>query len=330
MNDGLLTEIRSKFLEAKRILVVSHIRPDGDAVGSLLGLGLALQASGKEVQMVLSDKLPAGFRHLPGSEQVRVKAEGVFDLVVALDCSDLARIGEALTLPAAVSGSSTRPVDINIDHHFTNLRFGAYNLVESDAAATSEIIAQHLSEFGLSLSQPVAETLLTGILTDTLGFCTSNMSPNVLRVAANLMEAGANLPDLYHNALMSRSFDAARYWGAGLSRLQREGPIVWAALTLEDRHTVGYPGRDDADLINVISSIDDAEVSLVFIEQNHATVKVSWRAQPGYDVSLIALRFGGGGHKSAAGAEIPGALQEVQKKVIEATRSLFTFGGTSG
>ena len=108
-----------------------------------------------------------------------------------------------------------------------------------------------------------------------------------------------------------------------MTRLQRDGPIVWATLTLEDRHTVGYPGRDDADLINVVSSIDDAEVALVFVEQNHNAVKVSWRAQPGYDVSLIALQFGGGGHKVAAGAEIPGALQEVQLKVIEATRSLF-------
>ena len=237
MSDGLLTDIRSKFLQSKRILVVSHVRPDGDAVGALLGLGLALQAAGREVQMVLSDKLPAGYRHLQGSELVRVKAEGVFDLVVVLDCSDLARTGEALNVNAA-EGSSSRPVDINIDHHFTNLRFAACNLVEPEAAATSEIIAQHLTEFGLSLSQPVAEALLTGILTDTLGFRTSNMSPGVLRCAAGLMEAGANLPDLYHNALMSRSFDAARYWGAGLSRLQREGPIVWATLTLEDRRTV--------------------------------------------------------------------------------------------
>jgi phosphoesterase RecJ-like protein len=323
MNDGLLKEIRASLGAAQKILVVSHIRPDGDAVGSLLGLGLALQSIGKEVQMVLSDKLPAGFRHLSGSQQVHAKAEAVFDLVVAVDCSDLSRIGEALIVSIGNSLSSTLAVDINIDHHVTNLMFARCNLVEPEAAATSEILARHLPDFGLSLSQPVADALLTGILTDTLGFRTSNMTSRVLRTAADLMEAGAKLPDLYRDALMSRSFNAARYWGAGLSRLERDGPMVWATLTLDDRRKVGYPGRDDADLINVVSAIDDAEVALVFVEQNHDSVKVSWRAQSGYDVAQVALRFGGGGHKVAAGADIPGALSEVQTKVLEATRALF-------
>ncbi len=323
MGDPVLVEIQRELQAASRILVASHIRPDGDAVGSLLGLGLALQAAGKDVQMVLSDKLPGGYRHLEGSQQVVDKAQGVFDLTVAVDCSDLGRLGDALNLTDGNGVTNTLGVDINIDHHITNLKFGRFNLVESEAAATSEILARYITDFGLCLSQPVAEAFLTGMLTDTLGFRTSNMSPKVLRTAANLMELGANLPDLYRDALMSRSFQAARYWGAGLSRLEREGGLVWATLTLADRRAIGYPGRDDADLINVVSSIDDAEISMVFVEQNHDSVKVSWRAQAGYDVSQIAMRFGGGGHKVAAGAEIPGALSEVQEKVLEATRALF-------
>jgi phosphoesterase RecJ-like protein len=323
MDDGLLAKIRLSLSEANRILVVSHIRPDGDAIGSLLGLGMALLAAGKDVQMVLSDKLPAGFRHLPGSEQVRARPEGHFDLSVVVDCSDLERVGEALVVRTGNGLPQTLPPDINIDHHVTNEMFARYNLVESEAVATSEVLSRYLTDFGLTLTQPVADALLTGILTDTLGFRTSNMTPGVLRTAANLMEAGANLSDLYRFALMSRSFNAARYWGAGLTRLQRDGPMVWATLTLDDRRMVGYPGRDDADIINVVSSIDDAEVSLVFVEQNHESVKVSWRAQPGYDVSRVALSFGGGGHKVAAGADIPGALSEVQEKVLEATRALF-------
>jgi phosphoesterase RecJ-like protein len=289
----------------------------------MLGLGLALQAAGKDVQMVLSDKLPSGFRHLPGSQQVCTRAEGAFDVAVAVDCSDLSRAGDALVVHNGSGAVSTQAVDINIDHHVTNLMFARYNLVESEATATSEILARYLTDFGLPLTQPVADAFLTGILTDTLGFRTSNMTPRVLRAAADLMDAGANLPDLYRDALMSRSFVAARYWGAGLSKLERDGRLVWATLTLEDRRLVGYPGRDDADLINVVSSIDDAEVSLVFVEQNHDSVKVSWRSQPGYDVSKVALSFGGGGHRVAAGAEIPGALSEVQAKVLEATRALF-------
>lgn len=323
MNERALEEIRQALQEANRILLVTHVRPDGDAIGALLGLGLALQASGKTVQMILPEKLPSGFRHLPGSDQVSVQAEGAFDLAVILDCSDLGRVGDALLVRNGSNEKTAHAPDINIDHHITNTFFGRFNLIESEAAATSEILARNLAALGLSLTKPVAETLLTGILTDTLGFRTSNMKPGVLRLAADLMEAGANLPELYNAALNSKSFTAARYWGAGLSQLQRDGSIAWATLSLSDRRLVGYPGRDDADLINVVSSIEEAEVALVFVEQDHDTVKVSWRSRPGFDVSQVASGFGGGGHKAAAGAEIPGGLPEVQAKVLAATRALF-------
>lgn len=332
MNEALIQSIRQRLESAQRILVVSHVRPDGDAVGSLLGLGLALQSTGKDVQMVLSDRVPLSFRHLSGANQVRTRPEGKFDLVAVVDCSDLQRTGDALkeVLCTGDNGSSGNGIpDINIDHHITNLNFASINLVETGAVATSEILAKILPELGLSLTDPVASALLTGIITDTLGFRTSNMTPEVLRVAAKLMDTGADLADLYRNALLGRSFEAARYWGKGLSNLQREGPLVWTTLSLEDRRQAGYPGRDDADLINIVSSIDDADIALVFVEQNPDLVKVSWRAQPGFDVSQIALSFGGGGHKAASGAELQGSLEEVKKKVLEATRTLLYSSLTS-
>jgi phosphoesterase RecJ-like protein len=149
------------------------------------------------------------------------------------------------------------------------------------------------------------------------------MTSRAMRVSADLMDAGAELPDLYRRSLSERSYEAARYWGMGLGKLQREDSLVWATLTTADRKAVEYPGRDDADLINVLSSIKDANVALVFVEQNHNRVKVSWRAQPGFDVSQVALSFGGGGHKAASGAEVEGTLAEVQEKVLKATRALF-------
>ncbi len=320
MNDTLIHELRQKIHDARRVLVISHIRPDGDAVGSLLGFGLALQEAGKEVQMVLSDGFPAGLRHLPGSDQVLARPTGNFDLVAALDCSDLSRTGAAFKSMKL----DDHPPDLNIDHHVTNLMFARMNLVDLEAVATAEIITRLLPQLQLPLNKPIASTLLTGIITDTLGFRTSNMTPRALRIAAELMEAGADLPELYRLALVERSFEAARFWGMGLSRLQRENSIVWATLTTADRKAVEYPGRDDADLINILASIKDAEIALVFVEQNHHRVKVSWRAQPGWDVSRVALHFGGGGHKAASGAELEGTLEEVQAKVLEATRALFT------
>jgi phosphoesterase RecJ-like protein len=168
----------------------------------------------------------------------------------------------------------------------------------------------------------VAAALLTGIITDTLGFRTSNMTPKALRVAADLMEAGADLPDLYQRSLVERSFEAMRFWAAGLARLEREGPIVWTTLSMADRLGTGYPGRDDADLINELSAITDAAVSIVFVEQPSGKVKVSWRAQPGIDVSAIALKFGGGGHPSAAGAEVEGSLDDVRQRILLETRQM--------
>src|SRR5262249_8264668 len=148
-----------------------------------------------------------------------------------------------------------------------------------------------------AITPPVAAALVTGIVTDTLGFRTSNTTPAALRQTALLMETGIDMPDLYNRALLRRSFPAARYWGAGLSSLRTEDGIVYGTLTMADRKSSGYSGNDDADLINVISSIEDHLVGMIFVEQHDNHVKISWRAlQPGIDVSKIAKSFGGGGH----------------------------------
>ena len=305
---------RQTIAENEKFLVVSHIRPDGDAVGSVLGLGLALQAVGKDVLMVLEDGVPKSYRHLTGSDQIVKKADGEDRCTIVVDCSDQLRVGSVIPEDA-------RPV-LNIDHHNTNLNFAAINVVDSGAAATCQMLATLLPAWDLPIPREVAEALLTGILTDTIGFRVSSTSPAVLRIAADLFERGADLPTLYAKALMFRSYRALRYWGAGLSALKLEGRLLWTRLTLEDRKAVGYPGRDDADLVNILQTVEDADVFVIFIEQDDGTVKVSWRARPGYDVSQIALQFGGGGHKPAAGASIPGTLDEVIQKVLGETRKI--------
>lgn len=300
--------------QAQRVLVVSHVRPDGDAVGSLLGLGMSLQGIGKNVQMVLADGVPPAFRHLPGHDLICKQAKGVFDLVAVVDASDLQRVGKALD---GIPGP-----DINIDHHLTNLNFARLNLVEPHAVATSAILAEHLPEWGLPVTAEIASALLTGIISDTLGFRTSNMTAKTLRLAANLMDIGPDMPELYNRALVRRSFAATRYWGLGLSHIEHQDRLVWTSLTLADRSAINYPGNDDADLINILSSIEEMDVAVIFVEQRGGKVKVSWRAVPGVDVSAVALTFGGGGHAAAAGAEIQGSLVEVQNRVIQATLPL--------
>jgi phosphoesterase RecJ-like protein len=142
-------------------------------------------------------------------------------------------------------------------------------------------------------------------------------------MVAQLIELGAPLAEIYERALNRRSVIAARYWGRGLSRLEQEDGLVWTCLTLEDRQSVGYSGKDDADLINLLSTIDGAEVTVIFVEQPKGAVKVSWRSRAGLNIAPLAEAFGGGGHHQAAGAMIVGELEEVTKRVISATRGIF-------
>jgi phosphoesterase RecJ-like protein len=313
MENSLHGQIKQLLHDASKVLVVSHIRPDGDAVGSLLGMGLALKDQGKEVQMVLSDGVPSVFRHLPGTDLVRHHAHSEYDFSITLDCSDILRTGESL---------QGRQPDLNIDHHVTNLNFAKVNFVMPEAVATSAILAEFMESWGLVITEDIAKVLLSGIVSDTIGFRTPNVTPHTMRLAADLMEHGPNLSDLYTRALIRRSFEAAHYWGYGLLNLKREGRLVWAALSLKNREDAGYPGKDDADLINVISNLDGVDISVLFVEQSQGKVKVSWRGQPGYDVAQLALSFGGGGHPAAAGAELEGLISDVEEKVLTATKSV--------
>jgi phosphoesterase RecJ-like protein len=307
--------IKERLEKSKNVVVASHVRPDGDAIGSLLALGLALQDAGKSVQMVLVDGVSASFKHLEGSEQILKEPSRVHDTFISVDCADFKRLGKAFetfSLP-----------DINIDHHKTNERFGQLNLIEAEEVATAAILANHLPEWGYSITKPIAAALLTGIVTDTLGFRTPNTNPSALRLCAMLMETGVDMPDLYMRSLVKKSFPAARYWGAGLSRLEQKDGIVWATLTVDDRKKAGYGGNDDADLINLVSAIEGKKVGMIFVEQSDHHVKISWRAlEPGIDVSKVAKHFSGGGHAAAAGADIPGTLKEIQPLVLKTTIEL--------
>lgn len=306
--------IREKLSLSQSLAIVSHVRPDGDAVGSLLGLGQALIKAGKNVQMVLQDGLPEKYHALAYSDRVIRLLEPGFDTLIVVDSSDIERTGSVLA-------DYPKP-DICIDHHKTNLLFAHINLVEPDSVATAAILAQHMPAWGLEIDPDVASSLLTGIIADTIGFRTSNINSDAMRLAADLMDKGADLARLYGQVLVNRSILEMRYWGAGLAKLTHSDAIVYTTLTLHDRIASGYSENDDADLINVLSAIKEAKIAMIFVEQEDGSVKVSWRANSGIDVSGVAYAFGGGGHAAAAGADIKGDLTSVKQSVITATRKL--------
>jgi phosphoesterase RecJ-like protein len=304
-------QIKELFNNATVIGITSHVRPDGDAVGSVLALGLALINAGKKVEMVLHSGVSKTFRHLTGAELIKRTFSSERDLFIVVDSSDELRTGGVL---------NGRQADIVIDHHITNKSFGKVNLIVPEAVATCDILARHMPAWGLKIDKDVASALLSGIISDSIGFRTSNTTAASLRIAADLMDKGADITALYSKALISKPFESFNYWGYGLAKLQREDGLVWTTLTLEDRKNAGYSDEDDADLTNILSSIEDIDIAVLFIEQKTNHVKVSWRARPGLNVATIADSLGGGGHPPAAGADLEGNLSEVQEKILKLTR----------
>jgi phosphoesterase RecJ-like protein len=305
------TKIQRLLTQSDTPLILSHIRPDGDAIGSIIGLSLALQKKGKKPQMVLTDGVPRKFKFLTGAGQITRRIKGNYDLVVALDCADKKRVGSLTELP---------DVHINIDHHVTNELYAETNLVIPEQPATTAILAEYLPHWGFTIDKDVASALLMGMITDTIGFSISSVTPGFLRLAADLMEKGADLPSLYRQALTTQSLPASIIWGNSLLRIKSEGNLAWTTITLEDRTNAAYQGNDDADLTNHLSLLEKIDVSVLFNEQKDDKVKVSWRSNAKFNVSKIAMLFDGGGHPPAAGAEVTGGLEKVMEIVLGETK----------
>lgn len=310
-SDQIHTKIQRLLTRSDTPLILSHIRPDGDAIGSIIGLSLALQKRGKKPQMVLTGGLPRKFSFLAGADQITRDIKSNYDLIVALDCADKKRVG---------SPTELADIHINIDHHITNELYAETNLVIPEQSATTAILAEYLPSWGFPIDKDIANALLVGMITDTIGFRTSNVTPGFLRLAADLMEKGADLSSLYHQALTAQSLSASMIWGNSLSRIKSEGNLAWTTITLEDRANARYQGKDDADLTNHLSSLEKIDVAILFNEQKDGKVKVSWRSNTKFDVSKIAMLFDGGGHPPAAGAEITGSLETVMELVLEETK----------
>jgi phosphoesterase RecJ-like protein len=315
-NQETVNTIRWQLKQSHKVLVVTHQRPDGDAIGSLLAIGLPLITIGKEVQLVIKDGVPDNFCFLEGSELIQTKPDSKVDYIIVVDSAELERTNTDF--------SDYAMPDLNIDHHKTNTNFAKNNLVIKDAVATAEILAKYLPLFGLPITKSVANALLVGIVTDTIGFRTTNVNPGVLRLVADLMELGGDLTDIYYKTIVEQSLSSARYWGAGLTKIQMEDGLVWTTLTLEERNNAGYAARDDADLVKILSAINGAKIALILTEQDAGYVKISWRlcgsVETELDVSDIAQKFGGGGHKAAAGADVKGEINEVLEKALIETR----------
>ena len=297
---------------AEHILAITHISPDGDAIGSLLGLGWVLEELGKDHILACADRVPRNYRYLPGSEWVvqEPHPQGV-DLVVSLDASDPGRMGTAYD-SQALHGIPLA----NIDHHVTNVRFGTWNWVDPSVAAATMLVLELLDRLGVPLNEKIALCLLNGLATDTRGFRTSNTTVQEMKAATRLMKTGASLSQVMHHAFNQRSFSSIRLWGATLQTVKLDRRIIWGEITLSTQRKVSGGDISYGGLANFILAAEGADVSVVFTEAENGDVDVGFRAMPGMDISGVAQDLGGGGHPQAAGCTLAGPLSAVRRQVL--------------
>ena len=305
-----------RYLEAaQRVYIACHIIPDGDAVGSLLGLGWTLRRLGKECTMACADPVPLRFDFLSGADEIVAHPPSDEEIIVAVDSSDTERLG-ALYDPAVFA---SRPV-INIDHHITNTRFGTENLVYL-VPSTAEIIYALVRRLGVHLDEDIATPLLTGLITDTRCFRTGNVTARQLRTAVALMRAGASITDITERVFNHKSISTICLWGQALAGVQTQDRIVWTEVDRETQRRCAASANDLGGLVSFLGGTRGVDVAIVFTEKDDGHIEASMRAGPGLDVSGVAFKLGGGGHPRAAGCSIDGDMTAVRERVLGETKA---------
>ncbi|MHB0913406.1 MAG: DHH family phosphoesterase [Armatimonadota bacterium] len=310
---------RSKLSEAARIIADSgsfflagHTSPDGDCLGSICALTIALSRLGKSVTPVSVDGVPDAYSFLPAVDRIQSRVpEGEFDAAIIVDSDRPDRLG-----PSEEVLARCRRL-IVIDHHLDGQWTAGVQLIDNRSASCGEIVYELLRELGVALDQEIAECIMTAVVTDTGSFRFSNVTPSTLRVAAELVEAGALPGKVAHAVYEARTPSATKLLGLALSKLTVTdgGRIAYAAITRADMEAAGSDDSESEGIVNFVRSIRGVDVGILFRETLEGTVRVSLRSNDGLDVSQVARAFGGGGHKAAAGctveAELPSAIELV-------------------
>lgn len=315
-----LSDAAAAIHDSRSIVLACHVNPDGDALGSLLGLALALIPLGKELVCLSADGVPDILRFLPGMELVTQTTNvPAFDLALVVDSGELPRVGDTVK---PLIGRAKRVVDI--DHHVTAGAFGDIRVLDSRAASTAEIVYALLETLGAPITSDIATCLFTGVITDTGSFRFQNVTPNTLRVAAKLLEAGAPPAYISENVFENRTFAATCLLGHALSSLSQtpDGKIIWAHITAKDFQELGATDQDTEGVVNYVRGVRGAEVGILFREMESGKIRVSLRSRESVNVAQIASRFGGGGHRMASGCTLDAPLVQAEQAMIQAVQSL--------
>jgi phosphoesterase RecJ-like protein len=312
-------DLPARFEAAGSAVLIGHAFPDGDCVGSALGLAHAMIATGRAATVASVNALPESLARLPGADRITVGAEAVAalraDLLVLLDCAAPERTGLE---PAALSRIA--PFLANVDHHRTNRGFGDAHWVQPDAVATGEVVIQLLDTLGWPITPEAATCLFVSLITDSRGFRGPDTQPATLRLAARLMEAGADGPGLMRQVLGTRTPAGLRLLGRGLSkvRFDRRLPVAWLVLTERDYLAAAGLPEEGEELVDFLQGVPGYPVAVFIRPAPDGSWRIGLRSPGEPDVSRIAERLGGGGHRGAAGASQRGSIRQVRARVRRA------------
>ncbi|CFX67730.1 Phosphoesterase, DHHA1 [Syntrophomonas zehnderi OL-4] len=318
-----LKKIAREIQKRDNFWLISHAIPDGDSIGSLLALGQALTAMGKKTGMVLKDPVPHIYNYLRGSEQVLSpdQVNGELSQVIFLDCADRERAGEEVLKLIAPDCFS-----INIDHHESNTCFADLNCIQPRAAATGEIIYQLLKVLDIKIEPAMANALYAAIIQDTGSFQHNNTTPATFRIAADLLECGADLELTKIKLFESKKREEICLLGHALNGIQfsPDGKLAWMSISFEDAKRLGVIDLHPEGIINHTLKVEGVEVGLLFREIRPKEIKVGFRSKGAFDVSRMAALYEGGGHRQAAGAQVNGDLEACIENVVQTVRDVIT------
>jgi phosphoesterase RecJ-like protein len=319
--NGSIAAILEVLRQGERFLVCSHSRPDGDAVGSMLAMGMLLEQMGKRADLVTADRIPTIYRGLPGADSIRcvMRVHGPYDAVILLECDGLPR--------AKVRGLEKFFL-INIDHHISGREFAHLNWIDRDAASVGELVYRLVKAAGAAVTPQMATCLYTTVLTDTGGFCYGSTGASTFALALDLTLAGADPVAIAQEICFSTPTSKMLLLGAALSNLKREGRLAWLWITHEDTVRACAVEEDCEGIVNFAVCISGVEAAAFLRELPERRIRLSLRSKGRVNVAAIAERLGGGGHENAAGCTLDGPLARALDEILAELRpSVAGFNG---
>lgn len=311
----MLSQVVELIENKQKFGITTHIKPDGDGVGSSLGLCWLLRSLGKQAEVVVRGDIPPAYRSLPGASDIRdvEKIDTEYDAVFVIECSDLERPGIA---------GLDREFTVNIDHHATSEHFGTVNWIDSTASAVGEMIYNLVKAIGGRVTKEIAECVYMALVTDTGSFHFSNTTERTLKVASELIKAGAKPAEISEAVYNNYPWSRIELMRQVISTVRRDasGKVAFMRQTLKMREEAGAIDGDNNGFVNIPLAARDILATVYMREVGDNVYRVSLRSKGDINVARVAEQFGGGGHRNAAGLTIEGDWDEKEQEIVSSVR----------